>query len=125
MKLRLRHNSIRLRLSKSEVQQLRDQWRIEERIEFGAGTPPLVYALVSSTEAVEMHAEWSGQVLTVEAPRELVDDWCGSNEVGMTGEQPAGSLALKILVEKDFQCLENRGEEDADAFPHPHAGAAC
>jgi len=125
VKLRLRHNSIRLRLTQSEVRQVRDEWRVEERIEFAPGAAALEYALVSSTEAVDVQAEWNGQALTVTAPQSLIEHWANSGEVTIAAEQPAGRTALKIVVEKDFQCLEDRGADDADAFPHPHAGAVC
>ena len=57
---------------------------------------------------------------TVQIPTGLARAWAASNDVGMNAEQPvAGRSPLVILIEKDFACLEPRGDEDKDAFPHP------
>jgi hypothetical protein len=49
MKLRLQGNSVRLRLTRSEVERLRETGLVEESIEFGSGES-LVYRLQSRRE---------------------------------------------------------------------------
>jgi len=45
--------------------------------------------------------------------------------VGLEGSQPAGGEPLRILIEKDFECLDAApGESQDDAFPNPR-GARC
>jgi hypothetical protein len=49
MKLRLQGNSVRLRLTRSEVERLREIGRVEESVDFGAGEV-LAYRLQSRLE---------------------------------------------------------------------------
>lgn len=122
MKLRMRHNSVRLRLTQAEVEKLKSEWRVEETVDFGSRS--LMYAVVASTEATELHADWDGGTLTVEIPQDAVETWATTPQVGLQGEQSVDGpgQTLRILVEKDFRCLEERLSEDADTFPNP---AAC
>jgi hypothetical protein len=50
-----------------------------------------------------------------------VRDWVESNEAAIEGVQVISSNeTLKILVEKDFVCLDRPGDVDnVDAYPHP------
>ena len=55
-------------------------------------------------------------------PQEMAKTWSSTAQVSLTGEQALPEGILKILMEKDFQCLEPRpGEDDAGLFPHPEA----
>ena len=118
MKLRTRHNSIRLRLTQREVAQLAATGEIEETVTFAPGST-FSYALAAEGDAVR--ATLTGTGLRVTAPRELVRRWAASDEVGFEATQPAGDVALSILVEKDWACLKPRaGEDDSDAYPNPN-----
>ena len=55
MKLRLQGNSVRLRLTRSEVERLRETGLVEESIEFGSGEL-LVYRLQSRREPGSVEA---------------------------------------------------------------------
>src|SRR5690606_41469691 len=63
-------------------------------------------------------------VLTVTLPKATVERWTRPDEVSIRGEQPiGGGETLKILVEKDFECLTPReGEDQPDLFPNPAQG---
>jgi hypothetical protein len=117
MKMRLRGNSIRLRLTRSEVARLLETGRVEERVEFGAGAA-LTYAIESREGADAAFATLEPHRVTVVVPSGVARRFAESEDVGFHGSQGA----LKLLVEKDWQCLAPR-EEDADAFPHPGASA--
>ena len=127
MKLRIRGNSIRLRLTKTEIAQFGETGLVEETVEFGTGeNQRFVYAL-SAAEIGEPRAAFENNRMTVFLPRAQADEWARTNRVGIRAEQKLSeNKFLQILVEKDFACLEERpGEDDADAFPHPLAGKAC
>jgi hypothetical protein len=120
VKLRTRHNSIRLRLTRSEVKRFAKTGHVDETIEFGpAAGGRLVYELAAGGECVAA-AITAGRI-SIFVPREAADDWTKTERVGISGEQAiGGGRQLSILVEKDFACLEPRpGDEDADAFAHP------
>lgn len=128
MKLRIKGNSIRLRLTKSEVVQFAETGLIEETIEFGL-TPDqrLTYAL-SRSENIEIPcAEMKGNRLSIILPAPQAETWTQTEQIGIRAEQIlSADKKLQILVEKDFACLEVRiAEDESDAFPHPKTGQSC
>ncbi len=120
MKLRIRGNSIRLRLTRGEVAAIAASGRVEDAIAFGPGER-LVYALACG-EVDALRARLGGGVVEVTAPAAVAREWASSDRVGLEGEQPiGGGDVLTIIVEKDFACLKPRADEDdADAFPNPN-----
>ncbi|MGK0364323.1 MAG: hypothetical protein ACI85O_001380 [Saprospiraceae bacterium] len=119
MKIRIKDNSIRLRLTQSEVDLLSEQGKVEKRTYF---TPQntLIYA-IETADVSEMKATFENGKITVSLPTEKAHTWVNTEQVGMEYLAPiSDSENLKILVEKDFTCLVKReGEDDLDAYPHP------
>ncbi|MEO6187922.1 MAG: hypothetical protein ABIO82_08125 [Ginsengibacter sp.] len=118
MKIRIKGNSIRLRLSKSEVDVFAAEGIVEEATEFGNDT--LVYA-VKSYEAGNMSAEFVGGNVTIFIPKIMVQNWVGSDLVGLDYDMPVkNEKYLSILVEKDFKCMDAVIKEDqSDYFENP------
>ena len=115
MKLRLQGNSVRLRLTRSEVERLRETGLVEESIDFGAGEA-LAYRLQTRLEPGPLETAYHQGIMTVSVSKEAAQAWAGSDEVGVYTQ----SGALAISVEKDFRCLTRRPEEqEPDAYPHP------
>lgn len=125
MKIRIRDNSIRLRLTQNEVLQAKEQGLVEAYTQFAEGLS-WKYRLVTFTEE-KPKAALTPEGITVYLPKSEVTVWADTAQVGIRGEQDNGSeKTLKILVEKDFKCLKPRNpEEDADTFPHPAEGSKC
>lgn len=124
MKLRIKDNSIRLRLSQQEVTRLHEVGTVTSVAEFPSSRQ-LSYGLMSSPALVRPSAVFDGDSITVRLPQSTVEEWATSEEVSIRAEQEldAGSPLL-ILVEKDFQCLVPRdGEDEAGLFPHPHGAS--
>ena len=123
MKLRLRDNTIRLRLTRPEVETMQTDGRVTSRVPFGGGVE-LEYCLERSEEARAATAEFDGSRLNVIVPAGDVSEWAATEQVSIAAEQPVGDgVSLKILVEKDFACLSPREDEDeSDMFPHPLEG---
>lgn len=121
MKLRLRENSIRLRLLQGEVKTLNESGSISEKITFGA-SQILVYRLKISDEAQAISASFERDEITVEIPRATANDWINTAQIGLQIEQFIDDKkSLSILIEKDFVCIERPADADnADAFPHPN-----
>jgi hypothetical protein len=123
MKLRIRGNTLRLRLSRGEVNELAERGEVRDGIAFGASaTERLGYAIVASDSATVTSARLSSGNVEVLVPRALAREWAASETVGFEAEQAVGSGSpLQLLVEKDFACLTPRkGEDDTDAFPNPN-----
>ncbi len=124
MKLRIRDNSVRLRLSRGEVDTIKSEGLVQARTGFPGGRE-FRYQLESSPASVKPAAFLSDSVLTVRLPETVVLAWATTEQVSIRGEQQLqdGDL-LSILVEKDFACLAPReGEDESDMYPHPAAGA--
>lgn len=119
MKLRIRGNSLRLRVSQSELAEIAETGRAEDRIRFCAGAELRYQVAVQPNGAVS--AEFSGDRLSVSLPRSEAERWLAPGEISIRGEQLIGDgERLRILVEKDFACLTPReGEDESDLFPNP------
>ncbi|MCW5835503.1 MAG: hypothetical protein KIS78_24085 [Labilithrix sp.] len=120
MKLRIRGDSIRLRLTQAEVTALAEGRSVQESTGFGPGST-LTYAIVVG--APTLSAKLTGTRVEVAIPADVARAWATGDAVGVEGAQDVGQgRTLRILVEKDFACLTARPhEDDADAFPNPNA----
>lgn len=127
MKLRIRGNSVRLRVTRTELERIAAGEAVTETTDFGGGQR-LKYRLVSDHDATGIGAAFEAGVVTVTLPAPVADEWASTDSVSLGADQSAGAgESLSILVEKDFQCLAPReGEDESDMFPHPEAaGGAC
>ncbi len=123
MKLRLRNNSVRLRLTQTEVTQLRDTGMVEESVEF-APHQRLVYRITARPGDHGFQAQYGDGDLLLSVPQKIVAAWADSSQVGIGANQLTGDgHTLRLLIEKDFQCLGSTDpEENADTFPNPLEG---
>lgn len=123
MKLRILGDSLRLRLSQSEVKQFGDTARVEQSVRFGPGSA-MTYAIEHAADAEPMRASFEGSVVTVRISTADAKAWVNTDEVSLRGVQPLGDgEQLSLLIEKDFKCAIPRpGEEDYDGFEHPTGG---
>lgn len=121
MKLRIRGDSLRLRLTQTEVTKLVEAGRIEESTAF-AGGGRFSYAVVFGGSTVSAKLGSGGVEVVI--PPDVARAWAASDAVGIEAAEPAGDgRTLRIAIEKDFACLKPReDEDDSDAFPHPKAG---
>lgn len=124
MKLRIRGNSLRLRLKRSEVDRIGAGEAILDATRFPGAV--LSYSLRVSSDARQLVAALSGSDVVVTVPASEAKRWASTDDVSLTGslDLPGGD-ALAILIEKDFACLTpghgRSHEDDEDAFPHPEA----
>lgn len=121
MKLRIKGDSIRLRLMRTEVAALRSGGRIEETVHL---TPDhaLVYALARGAHE-GVRVTFDGREACVHVSAAILEAWTTSDEVGFQRDVPVGpNRALCVLVEKDWQCLTGRDEDERDAYPNPNTG---
>ena len=128
MKWRISGNSLRLRLTRSEVARFGQVGRVEDAIEFGPQpSQRLMCVLQSSIDFPNVAARYTNNCITVHVPAELAKQWVETDQVGFDSEQSLDiDKTLRLLVEKDFACLDAReGEADLDAFPHPLQGQKC
>lgn len=112
MKIRIKGNSLRYRLSKTEVDIFAKQGKIVERTEFG--DQALVYVL-ERYDGDQLSANFQHNTITLLMPVNMVNEWTNTGRVGFDN----GNAPLFLLVEKDFQCLDNLTEDQSDNYPNP------
>ncbi len=95
MKLRCAHNSLRLRLRKSDIAQLQAEGFVQESVAFGSGQT-LTYRL-QITAVPALSASFENGSICVQIPMQEAQQWMDSEQVGLESHQP-----LDILIEKDF-----------------------
>lgn len=121
MKIRIKDNSVRLRLSQTEVAKFGESGQFSSAIHFQQAS--LRYTLKrASCNAVQ--AKFAQNEITILVPGPVADNWCiNDSEVGFSAEQnTSGQNVVSILVEKDFACLQPREHEDeSDNYPNPKA----
>jgi hypothetical protein len=126
MKLRIKGNSLRLRVSRSELTRLMQTGRIEETIRFAAEKDAtLTYALEQSPAHQAMTVRWRPQEVAVLLPREEARRWSEGDQVGLYCDYNVGEEILTLSVEKDFACLDGTEADNEDTFPNPNQGTVC
>jgi hypothetical protein len=122
MKIRIKGNTIRLRLSKSEVAFFEKEKLISEQTNFGNST--LTYQLITDASADSIKATLQNNCISVHIPAEDSLKWTSSNLVGLSKEMNVGNdKKLFILIEKDFKCLDETIEDQSDNYDNPLAQA--
>jgi hypothetical protein len=112
MKLRIEDDSVRLRLKQYEVARLRNDGIVESALHFSTGRA-LTYSVTASPEAPKVSVTYNSDAIRVTVPRAMANVWADSDQVTLEG----AADGVRILVEKDFQCLHKPG--DPEAFPNP------
>ena len=119
MKLRIKGNTLRLRLTKSELEYFEKKHFIEERIEFAGSI--FRYSLQADNN-VFLSATLENNSLIVRMPFSMAKEWTGTHKVGFHSEMKiADNKNLFILVEKDFKCLDETNEDQSDNYENPLA----
>jgi hypothetical protein len=124
MKLRVRGNSIRFRVSRSELDRLVWTGVVEDAVQFGPGRDQrMTYALRRDNHASAVSVDYTPGRILVLIPPAMINRWQNPDQVGISGVHDIGAgEPLSILLEKDFACSERAGaEDDADTFPRSEA----
>ncbi|SHJ00559.1 DUF7009 family protein [Pseudozobellia thermophila] len=120
MKIRIRGNSVRYRLTKTEVATFCQTGHYTETTLFN--TQKLVYELRSKKNIAGLQADFVDNTITVFVPEKEADTWADSPKVGFKNEYKLDTGGvLSLLVEKDFVCLDERDEDESDNYPNPLA----
>ena len=128
MKLRIKGNSIRLRLGQSEVRRLAIDGTVEESTMFGPSkSQRFGYALRVSLGEHGVTASFTNRRMIVGVPVRIIQQWMTTDQVSIHAIQGTGDDGeLRILIEKDFECIDAPSEKSQeDAFPNPLRESAC
>lgn len=112
MKIRIKGNSLRYRLTKNDVSRFAAIGYIEEQTCFAG--KKLIYALQQNT-GDKLSASFTDNKITLFMPKSMSEDWELTDKVGFEGNDNE----LYLLAEKDFTCLDNIAEDQSDNYPNP------
>jgi hypothetical protein len=127
MKLRINGDSLRLRVSRSEVARLLAGDCLEETIHFTPeAAAKFTYALQQDRLVGRPTVQYTQNRVEVLIPADQANAWGITDQVGIAEDISLGNLgSLTLLIEKDFACLDRSEKDNADTFPNPNGSAAC
>lgn len=120
MKIRIKGNSIRIRLSKSDLDKFSANGYLEETTTFVSST--LTYALKKRNDSFgeTLTADMQNNTITMYVPQKIANEWHNIDKVGYDASMAIGKgEMLYILLEKDFKCLDETIEDQSDNFDNP------
>jgi hypothetical protein len=119
MKIRIKDNSVRYRLTKSEVKKLCTEHYLSATTEFA--TTYLQYAIAVKENITLLDADYIDHKITLFFPAVEAAIWYDSDRITYenTIVLPNGNL-LKLLLEKDFVCLDHSTEDQSDNYQNPN-----
>ena len=121
MKVRIKGNFIRYRLSKSEVEDLSLTGIVKETTCLGVNNF-FTYSLVSKDGIENLEANFMDGNLIIFLPKENAQNWFTNSKVGYRSTVKIDEKnILVLLVEKDFQCLDETEEDQSNNYPNPIA----
>jgi hypothetical protein len=126
MKLRLKGNSIRVRLDRRDIERLFDEGHVDDAVRFGPGLA-FSYAVEAGPAPRERpRVSYTDGRLTIQIDPVDVEEWLSGDRVGFDHLQDVEEGVVRVLVEKDFACIDRPlGEEADDAYAFPNPSAVC
>lgn len=121
MKIRMKENTLRLRLSQAETEQFGRDGKVSTITRFGSGSDSFIsYSLEKGEIAKAVFTTFNGSEIKVIVPGKLADEWAFTSLEGFEENVPLNDgQSLYVLVEKDLHCLHKRVvEDDSDSFPN-------
>jgi hypothetical protein len=112
MKLRIKRNSLRYRLTKSDVASLETDGFVRDQVTFI--DDELVYVLQSTADE-QISADFKNNIITMYIPKIMITQFANTDKVGFANNDGE----LQLLIEKDFTCLDNVEEDQSDNYPNP------
>jgi len=121
VKLRIKGDSLRLRLSQGEMRALAERGEVEDRVSFRGGAA-LRYRLRVDKNNSQISSSYASNLIDILVPESLAQPWYGTDLVTLSATEATATGELRIVLEKDWACLAPReGEDESDNFPHPQS----
>lgn len=118
MKIRIRENTLRIRITQTELKELSVGEALFSTTHFPGGSQ-MSYGILPSqeetTQVVMADQRISIHLGVLDHQTMMDESTVGVQSIHQTSDRP-----LELLIEKDFSCLHPRSGEDADTFPNPN-----
>lgn len=120
MKIRMQSNSIRYRLKEPEVREFKNAGIIIESIQLGSNSDSFLRFILRKCDNDQISVQFENNTTVIQIPKDIANEWTGTGSVGFDAAiELENGITLKVLVEKDFECLEANKEENIGAYPNP------
>ncbi len=119
MKVRIKDNSVRFRLTKTEVKTLGITGVLHSQTMFN--TTVFNYSIVASKAHTNLYADFTNNTITLYMPLANAAQWYHialityENTITLNNGEK-----LRLLVEKDFVCLDHSIEDQSDNYTNPN-----
>ena len=121
MKIRIQGNSIRFRLKQTEVKNFREEGEIKEEMSFGILPADKLSFVLKARNSGSFKITLESNVIMLQVPSVMCAKWTNTDLVGFEEEVTTGKGdTIRVLVEKDFKCLDGSDVENEDAYPNPN-----
>jgi len=114
-------NSIRLRLTQSEVTHFHTDGKVEQVIKFGISDATQLRYAIQIEDVTNITATYQDNKISIAVPAQMAKEWASSDRISLEETVSINQKeTLRILIEKDFKCMHVRiNEDESDSFPHP------
>jgi hypothetical protein len=119
MKLRIKGDSLRLRIAPTEMARLLEAGSIEDTIHFGSQDDSFLTYALEHGDVPSIAVRHGRTRVAVVLPTSEARAWASGEDVGMYGSIAVAAGRLEIAIEKDWACLDNDRSAGSDAFPNP------
>ena len=118
MKIRIKNNSVRFRLSRKEVEEFGKTGYLEGRTDFFPF--PFLYSIKSTGNVSALSADYRDHTISLEVPHAWAKEWVNTDRTGFdTQMEILDGQYIYLLIEKDFKCLNEAIEDQADNYENP------
>lgn len=119
MKIRIKSDFVRFRLTKTEVKTLAETGYLEEHTHFPESV--FTYAVQGTSGINILSASFVNNKITLLVPISFTKTWPDNDIVGRETEiKTVTGKTLLLLLEKDFVCLDETTEDQSDNYENPN-----
>ena len=120
MKIRIQGNSIRYRLTRTEVRELQEKGIVQKHTTFNLKN--FAYRVLEKEGITALEADFQNDTISLFFPKVENEKWADLERVGYANDMILDNgQTLRLLLEKDFVCLDERVEDQSDNYPNPAA----
>ena len=123
MKIRIKDSSIRFRLSEKEVKTLYKKGKVTSTCQFGSSSK-FKYSVIAKVggNSDYLCVYLKKNHIKIEISDSDVKEWYKTDLEGFDAEMDNGTdEGLYMLIEKDWQCLVPREDDESDLYPNPNS----
>ncbi|MEH6511958.1 DUF7009 family protein [Maribacter arcticus] len=118
MKIRIKGDSIRFRLTQTEVKELSENGKIYDSTNFG--NLKFSYGVTLNKNINNLSVRFENNGIILEMPDATGKSWYANDIITFENVlKISKENDLYLLLEKDFTCLDNTIEDQSDNYPNP------